>query len=193
MKALNPTERVAGILGRRDFGAAVVVHGWVRTRRDSKGGFSFLAINDGSCLADVQVVAPGELSNYESDVKRLTTGCCVRVEGVLRESPGTGQAVEIHAARVEVLGWVEDPEHYPMAKKRHTLEHLREVAHLRARSNTIGAVMRVRNCLAHATHEFFQQRGFLYLHTPIVTANDCEGAGRMFAVTTLLDEPTLPR
>ncbi|MDK2972474.1 MAG: asparaginyl-tRNA synthetase [Candidatus Sumerlaeota bacterium] len=190
---VRPQERVAGVLARRDFGAKVIVQGWVRTRRDSKGGFSFLAINDGSCLGDLQVVVPGELANYADEVKRLTTGCSVQIEGTLAESPGKGQPVEIQANTVRVLGWVEDPDSYPMAKKKHTLEHLREVAHLRPRSNTIGAMMRVRNCLAAATHEFFQARGFLYLHTPIVTTSDCEGAGSMFGVTTLLAGEQLPR
>jgi len=194
MNPMQLAERVRALLDRNDVGASVVVRGWVRTRRDSKGGFSFIELNDGSCLRGIQVVADNALSNYDNEVLHLTTGCCVRVEGTLRESPGKGQSVEVHASRVEVLGWVEDPDKYPMQKKRHTLEYLREVAHLRPRSNTISAVMRVRNVLAAETHRFFQERGFLYIHTPIITASDCEGAGAMFAVTTLFDqEGGLPR
>jgi len=182
---LDSTLRVKALLDRRDFGASVTAHGWVKTRRDSKGGFSFLEISDGSTMTGIQVIAENTLPNYESEVLRLTTGCSLRVEGLLRESPGAGQAVEILAQKLEVIGWVDDPDTYPMQKKRHSLEFLREVAHLRARSNTLGAVARIRNCLAYAVHEFFQQRGFLYLHTPIITGNDCEGAGEMFTVTTL--------
>jgi len=189
---LNPDHRVKAILARRDFTAEVVVHGWVRTRRDSKGGFSFIEINDGSCLAGIQVVADGDLPNYESEIKHLTTGCSVRIEGKLRRSEGEGQDVEVQARNVEVLGWVEDPETYPLQKKRHSMEFLREVAHLRARTNTIGAVARVRSCLSRATHEFFQSRGFLHLHSPIITSNDCEGAGEMFLVTAF-DPEKMPR
>jgi len=192
MRSVDVSQRIKSILARTDFGAAVTIHGWVRTKRDSKGGFSFVEINDGSCLAGIQVVADDSLPNYESDVKRLVTGCCVRVDGELRESPGKGQAVEVLATKLDVLGWVEDQEAYPLQKKRHSMEFLREVAHLRPRSNTFGAVARVRNCLAAATHEFFQDRGFLCLHTPIITANDCEGAGEMFTVSAL-DLAQLPK
>ena len=185
MQSIDRAGRIKALLARRDFGAAVTVHGWVRTRRDSKGGFSFLELNDGSCLAGIQVVADDSLPNYPSDVKQLITGCCVRVEGELRESPGKGQAVEVLAKTLHVLGWVENPDTYPLQKKRHSMEFLREVAHLRARANTFGAVARVRNGLAAATHDFFQSRGFLYLHTPIITSSDCEGAGEMFTVTAL--------
>ncbi len=185
MNAMDPESRIKHLLTRRDFGAAVVVQGWVRTRRDSKGGFSFVELNDGSSLAGVQVVADAELPNYEDEIRHLTAGCSVRVEGVLHESPGKGQSVEVHASGIEVLGMVADPDTYPLQKKRHSMEFLREQAHLRPRSNTFGAVARVRNALARATHDFFQQRDFLYLHTPIITANDCEGAGEMFRVTTL--------
>jgi asparaginyl-tRNA synthetase len=185
VNSLESTDRVKHLLTRRDFGAAVVVRGWVRTRRDSKGGFSFINVNDGSCLDGIQIVADTSLPNYESEVRHLCTGCCVRVEGELRESQGRGQAVEVLASAIEVLGWVEQPETYPLQKKRHSMEFLRDVAHLRPRSNTIGAVARVRNCLAAAIHEFFQARGFLYLHSPIITSSDCEGAGEMFTVSTL--------
>ena len=130
MRSFDPKERIKALLARRDFGAAVTVRGWVRTRRDSKGGFSFLDINDGSCLKGIQVIAEASLPNYETEVKRLCTGCCVRVEGELRQSPGKGQAVEILARKLDVVGWVEQPEKYPLSKKRHTMEYLREVAHL---------------------------------------------------------------
>lgn len=168
------------------------VCGWVRTRRDSKGGFSFIELNDGSCFGNLQIVVDGALSNYESDILRLHPGASIRARGELRPSPGQGQQVELHAKSIEVFGFA-DPEQYPLGKQRVSLERLREIAHLRARTNTFGAVMRVRNRLARATHDFFQDRGFLYLNTPIVTASDCEGAGAMFQVTTLdLDAP-LPR
>lgn len=182
---LNPEQRIKAILQREDYGTEILVRGWVRSRRDSKGGFSFLEINDGSCIKSIQVVVDGDIPNYESEVKRLTAGCSVSITGELRESPGKGQTCEVQAKVVEVLGWVENPDTYPMAKKRHTMEYLRDVAHLRARSNTIGAAARVRNALATATHDFFQSQDFLYLHAPIITSNDCEGAGEMFSVSTL--------
>jgi asparaginyl-tRNA synthetase len=160
------------------------VQGWVRTRRDSKAGFSFLEINDGSCFGNVQVVAEAALENYESEIKRLTTGCSVTVEGLVNASPGKGQATELKATRVTVHGWA-DPDTYPLQKKQHSFEFLRTVAHLRPRTNTFGAVARVRNCVCRSIHDFFQEEGFLYVHTPIITASDCEGAGEMFQVTTL--------
>ncbi|HBF33966.1 TPA: asparagine--tRNA ligase, partial [Candidatus Sumerlaeota bacterium] len=192
MFSLKPEGRVKSLLQRRDFGAVITVQGWVRTRRDSKGGFSFLEINDGSSLQGLQVVAENTLPNYESEVLHLGTGCSVRIIGTLRESPGKGQAVEVLANDIVVIGWVEDPDAYPLQKKRHSMEFMREVAHLRPRSNTFGAVARVRNCMAYATHRFFQERGFMYLHSPIITASDCEGAGAMFQVTTL-DPANPPR
>jgi len=157
--------------------------GWVRTRRDSKGGFSFVEINDGSCLSGLQVIAERELDNYENDVVKLQTGCSIQAVGVLTESPGKGQKVELKAESIRVLGWT-DPDVYPLQKKRHSFEFLRTIAHLRPRTNTFGAVARVRNAMAHAIHTFFQERGFIYLHTPIITGSDCEGAGEMFKVTT---------
>ncbi|MCO8121361.1 asparagine--tRNA ligase [Stieleria sp. TO1_6] len=160
------------------------IRGWVRTRRDSKGGFSFLEINDGSSLGNVQVVAPGELSNYASEVQKLTVGCSVVVRGELQSSPAKGQATELHANEIRVLGWA-DPEHYPLQKKRHSFEKLREWAHLRTRTNTLGAVMRVRDQISQSIHQFFHENGFFYVNTPIITASDCEGAGEMFRVTTL--------
>ena len=190
MRTIDKEERIKQLLTRRDFGAQVVARGWVRTRRESRGEFSFIELNDGSCLANLQIIADNSLPNYADDVRKLVTGCSLRVEGELRESPGKGQAVELLAKSIEVLGWVEDPESYPLQKKRHTLEFLREIAHLRPRSNTIGAAARVRSCLALATHEFFRERGFVYLHTPIITGSDCEGAGEMFSVTALdLERP----
>ena len=171
--------RQAGSIGRQ-----VTLQGWVRTRRDSKGGFSFLELNDGTCLANIQIVADGDLVNYESDIKRLAAGCSITVRGDVKESGGKGQTTELHAAEVTVHGWA-DPEEYPLQKKRHSLEKLREWAHLRPRTNTIGAVMRVRNRICRSIHDFFQEEGFLYIQTPIITASDCEGAGEMFRVTTL--------
>jgi asparaginyl-tRNA synthetase len=172
------------VLDRDDFGAEVTVAGWVRTRRDSKAGFSFIEMYDGSAFDGIQVIADGALPNYDEDVLRLTIGSSVRITGVLSESPGKGQRVEIKATEVEPVGFA-DPESYPLQKKRVSFEHLREIAHLRARTNTLGAVARVRNALSYATHRFFQDRDFLYLHAPIITASDAEGAGEMFRVSTL--------
>jgi len=179
------------VLGARDTGARVTIGGWVKTRRDSKGGFSFLAVNDGSCFADLQVIAGRDLANYETEVLRLTTGACVSVTGELAESPGAGQDMELRAQTVTVHGFA-DPEHYPLQKKRVSFERLREIAHLRPRTNTFGAVARVRNALAYATHGFFQERDFYYMHTPVIAASDCEGAGEMFLVTAL-NPGQLPR
>jgi len=165
-------------------GQQAKLQGWVRTRRDSKGGFSFIELNDGTCLANIQVIADADLPNYESEIKHLTAGCSVTVEGEIKESGGKGQSTEMQAASVTVHGW-SDPEKYPLQKKRHSMEKLREWAHLRPRTNTFGAVMRVRNQISRSIHDFFQEDGFLYLHTPIITASDCEGAGEMFRVTTL--------
>ncbi|MEM6979223.1 MAG: asparagine--tRNA ligase, partial [Planctomycetota bacterium] len=162
----------------------IEIRGWVRTRRDSKGGFSFIDVNDGSSLQGLQVIAPAELDNYESDVKKLTAGCSVIIQGQLHASPAKGQATELHATAVRVTGWC-DGETYPLQKKRHTFEKLREWAHLRPRTNSIGAVMRVRNRISQSIHRFFDERRFVYLQTPIITASDCEGAGEMFRVTTI--------
>lgn len=166
------------------FGDEVRVAGWVRTRRDSKGGFSFLEINDGSSFSGLQVVVPGEVENYESEVLKLTIGSAVAIVGELVESPGSGQRVEVHARKVQVFGYA-DSDEYPLQKKKISFEKLRELAHLRPRTNTFGAVARVRNALAYATHKFYQERDFLYLHTPMITSSDAEGAGEMFQVTTL--------
>ncbi|RXR07300.1 asparagine--tRNA ligase [Pseudoxanthomonas composti] len=180
------------LAGRIPVGGEVTVQGWVRTRRDSKAGLSFVNVSDGSCFAPIQVVVPSSLSNYEAEVKRLTAGCAVIARGTLAESQGQGQSFEIQAASVEVVGWVEDPETYPIQPKAHSLEFLREVAHLRPRTNLFGAVTRIRNCLAQAVHRFFHQNGFNWISTPIVTTSDAEGAGQMFRVSTL-DMANLPR
>ena len=172
-------------------GTKAIVQGWIRSRRDSKGGFSFLDVNDGSSLAGLQIIADGSLANYETEVKHLVTGCSVTVEGEIKASGGKGQATEMAAAKLVVHGWA-DAEAYPLQKKAHTLEKLREWAHLRPRTNTFGAVTRLRNCVSRSIHNFFQEEGFLYIHTPIITASDCEGAGAMFRVTTL-DLEKLPR
>ena len=187
--------RVADALqGRVPAGSTVTIKGWVRTRRDSKsgGGLSFINVHDGSCFDPIQVVATNTLANYESEVLRLTTSCSVVIEGTLVPSQGKGQSVEVQASSIKVIGWVDDPDTYPVAAKRHTFEYLREVAHLRPRTNTFGAVARVRHTLAMAVHRFFHERGFLWIHTPIITASDCEGAGEMFRVSTL-DMLNLPR
>lgn len=168
-----------------EVGAAVVVQGWVRSRRTSKGGFSFIHLNDGSCFEALQVVADGKLANYDSEVVEIGTGCSVRVEGTVAESQGKGQDREIQAARIQVVGWVDDPESYPIAKKQHTFEYLRTVAHLRPRTNTFGAIARVRQAIAKAVHDYFDQNGFVWVNTPIITASDCEGAGELFRVSTL--------
>jgi asparaginyl-tRNA synthetase len=178
--------------GKPAIGAEVTVRGWVRTRRDSKAGFSFINVHDGSCFDPVQVVAPAELGNYESEVLRLTSGCSVVCTGTLVESGGRGQKFEIQAAAVEVVGWVEDPDTYPIQPKAHSFEFLREVAHLRPRTNTFGAITRVRHVAAQAIHRYFHERGYYWINTPIITASDAEGAGDMFRVSTL-DLVNLPR
>ena len=180
---------VRDALASRASDKEMTVAGWVRTRRDSKAGLSFIELNDGSCLANLQILAPTALPNYESDVVRLHPGASIRVEGRLQASPAAGQAVELQAEKITVLGFC-DPLQYPLGKSRISFERLREVAHLRARTNTFGAVARVRNALAYATHRFFQERDFYYFNAPIITASDCEGAGEMFQVTTLdLEKP----
>ncbi len=169
----------------------VTVTGWVRSKRDSKSGISFLDINDGSSFDGVQVIVPSDLANYESDVLKISTGCAVKITGILVESEGKGQKVEIKAIEVDVCGWIDEPESYPIAKKRHSFEYLRTVAHLRPRTNTFGAITRVRTVLANAIHNFYFERGFNWINTPIITGNDCEGAGELFRVSTL-DMVNLP-
>jgi asparaginyl-tRNA synthetase len=180
------------LAGKYPVNESITVHGWIRTRRDSKAGISFIALHDGSCFDTIQAIVPNELDNYESDILKLTTGCSVKVSGILVESPGKGQAFEIQATAVEVLGFVEDPDTYPMAAKRHSIEFLREQAHLRPRTNIGGAVTRVRNCLAQAVHRFLHSKGYFWISTPLITGSDCEGAGEMFRVSTL-DMENLPR
>jgi asparaginyl-tRNA synthetase len=173
-------------------GTTIGVRGWVRSRRDSKAGISFVAINDGSCFGSIQLVVPATLANYADEVLKLSAGCAVSARGALVVSEGKGQALEIQVAALDVLGWVDDPATYPIAKKGHTFEYLRTVAHLRPRTNTFGAITRVRTVLANAIHNYFFQRGFQWVNTPIITASDCEGAGEMFRVSTL-DLMNLPR
>ncbi|MDB6062635.1 MAG: asparagine--tRNA ligase [Verrucomicrobiaceae bacterium] len=175
-----------------ELGQRISVRGWVRSRRDSKAGISFVAVNDGSCLANIQAVVPATLANYEKDVLQLSSGCAVIISGVLTVSEGKGQALEIQADAVEVVGWVDEPESYPISKKRHTFEYLRSVAHLRPRTNTFGAITRVRTVLANAIHNYFFAQGFQWINTPLITASDCEGAGELFRVSTL-DLANLPR
>jgi len=182
----------AALADASKIGQNVTVRGWLRSRRDSKAGISFLAVNDGSCMASIQAVAPATLPNYQSEITQLTSGCAVIVSGTLVASQGKGQALEIQADRVSVVGWVEDPESYPIAKKRHSFEYLRTVAHLRPRTNTFGAITRVRTVLANAIHNYFFHQGFQWVNTPIITTSDCEGAGELFRVSTL-DLANLPR
>ncbi len=172
------------LAGKYPIGTELVLKGWVRTRRDSKAGLSFIALHDGGCFDPVQVIALNTLENY-ADVQKLTTGCSIAVNGTVKESQGQGQSVEIEANSIEVLGWVENPDTYPMSAKRHSIEYLREHAHLRPRTNIIGAVTRVRNCLSQAIHRFFHEQGYLWISTPILTGSDTEGAGEMFRVSTL--------
>jgi asparaginyl-tRNA synthetase len=173
-------------------GQSVTVKGWLRSKRDSKAGISFLAVHDGTCFDAIQAVAPNTLPNYDEEVLQLATGCAVEVTGQLVVSEGKGQALEIQATAVTVVGWVDDPESYPIAKKRHTFEYLRTQAHLRTRTNTFGAITRVRHVLARAIHEYFHRQDFYWVNTPIITASDCEGAGELFRVSTL-DYANLPR
>ena len=187
---------IASILkGKVPTGSPATVRGWVRTRRDSKAGLSFLHVHDGSGFDPIQVVAPASLANYESEVRKLTSGCAVIARGVLSPSQGQGQAVELQAESVQVIGWVDDPEAYPIQPKKTSFEYLREVAHLRPRTNTLGAVARVRHCLSMAVHRYFHDHGFFWVHTPIITASDAEGAGEMFRVSTLdvANRDALPR
>ncbi|PIV32341.1 MAG: asparagine--tRNA ligase [Lysobacterales bacterium CG02_land_8_20_14_3_00_62_12] len=183
---------VEALSGRVAPGTAVCVQGWVRTRRDSKAGLSFVTVHDGSGQNTIQVVAANSLANYDSEIIHLTAGCSVRCRGELVASPGKGQSFEIQATAVAVIGWVDDPETYPVQPKAHSMEFLREVAHLRPRTNTFGAVSRIRHCIAAAIHRYFHEHGFFWVNTPIITASDCEGAGQMFRVSTL-DLMNLPK
>lgn len=177
-------ECVASARKAESIGKKFTIKGWVRTRRDSKGGFSFLEINDGSSFGNLQVIANNTLQNYQTDILKIGTGCSVVIEGVIKGSPAKGQETELVADSVQVVGWA-DANTYTMQKKGHTFEYLRTQAHLRPRTNTFGAVARVRNQISKSIHDFFQEQGFLYINTPIITPSDCEGAGHMFRVTTL--------
>jgi asparaginyl-tRNA synthetase len=176
--------RVAAILKDGQAGEIVETAGWVRTRRDSKNGFSFVELNDGSSMSGLQIVVDGQVPGYEETIKSVTTGSSIRATGELKDSPGKGQRIEMQCQTLEVLGTA-DAESFPLQKKRHSFEFLREIAHLRPRTNTFGAIGRVRNCISSSIHNFFQSRGFLYINTPIITTSDCEGAGELFQVTTL--------
>src|SRR5471032_619280 len=178
--------------GRAPGDTPVTLKGWVRTRRDSKAGISFVHVSDGSCFHPVQVVAPNTLANYTAEVTRLTAGCAVEATGTIVPSPAKGQPFEMQASGIKVVGWVEDPDTYPIQPKPHTMEYLREVAHLRPRTNVIGATTRVRHTIAQAIHRFFHEHGFLWVNTPIITSSDAEGAGELFRVSTL-DLMNLPR
>ncbi|HSC18622.1 MAG TPA: asparagine--tRNA ligase [Rhizomicrobium sp.] len=178
--------------GKAPVDAPVTVKGWVRTRRDSKAGISFVQVTDGSSLQSVQVVAPNTLPNYADEILKLTAGCAVEASGTIVPSPAKGQPFEMQASAVKVVGWVDDPDSYPIQPKAHSLEFLREVAHLRPRTNVIAAATRVRHTLAQAIHRFFDENGFFWVNTPIITASDAEGAGAMFRVSTL-DLASLPR
>ena len=169
---------------RTQVGAAVILKGWLRSRRTSKGGFSFLHLHDGSCFDTIQAVADQDLANY-AEIVELGTGCSVIISGTVVDSDGSGQDREIQASRVEIVGLVDDPETYPISKKQHTFEYLRSVAHLRPRTNTFGAISRLRHRIASAVHQYFDQEGFFWVNTPIITASDCEGAGELFRVSTL--------
>ncbi|MHB1283042.1 MAG: asparagine--tRNA ligase [Metallibacterium scheffleri] len=188
MTIVSVKQALAGVQA----GQAVTVQGWVRTRRDSKAGLSFINLADGSCFAPIQIVAPATLANYESEIKRLSAGCALRASGTLGPSQGQGQAFEIQASAIEVTGFVEDPETYPIQPKAHSMEFLREVAHLRPRTNLIGAVARVRHTAMSAIHRYLGAQGFFWVNTPIITTSDAEGAGDMFRVSTL-DLANLPR
>ncbi|MBP7202075.1 MAG: asparagine--tRNA ligase [Propionivibrio sp.] len=178
--------------GKAPADQAVTVKGWVRTRRDSKAGISFVNLSDGSCFHPVQVVAPATLPNYENEIAHLTAGCAVEATGIIVPSPAKGQPFEMQASEVKVIGWVDDPDTYPIQPKAHSMEYLRDVAHLRSRTNVIGAVTRVRHTIAQAIHRYFSNDGFVWINTPIITASDAEGAGEMFRVSTL-DLANLPR
>ena len=189
---MNPLSVRSILGGLAPAGQPVTVKGWVRTRRDSKAGLSFVHVSDGSCFHPVQVVVPATIANYSSEVQKLTAGCSVEATGTVVPSPAKGQPFEIQATAIRVVGWVDDPDTYPIQPKPHTMEFLREVAHLRARTNVIGATSRLRHTLAMAIHRFFSEDGFVWVNTPIITASDAEGAGELFRVSTL-DLANLPR
>src|ERR1700741_3766537 len=189
MKTFSVREILAG---KAPADTPVRVRGWVRTRRDSKAGLSFVHVSDGSAFHPVQVVAQAALPNYGTEVSKLTAGCAVEATGTIVPSPAKGQPFEMQASAIKVIGWGEDPDTYPIQPKAHTMEYLREVAHLRPRTNVIAAATRVRHTLAKAIHRFFDDKGFFWVNTPIITASDAEGAGALFRVSTL-DLANLPR
>jgi asparaginyl-tRNA synthetase len=176
--------RIAALLVDGQPETQVTAKGWVRTRRDSKKGFSFIELNDGSCMKNLQIIVDAEIPGYADAIKDVTTGASISVDGTLKESPGKGQRIELHASSLDVIGKA-DAASFPLQKKGHSFEFLRDIAHLRPRTNSFGAVARVRNEICRSIHDFYQSRGFLYIQTPIITTSDCEGAGEMFQVTTL--------
>ncbi len=180
------------LTSKPEIGKSVTIKGWVRSRRDSKAGMSFITVSDGSCFDTIQVIAETNLPNYNEEVIRLTKDCAIIVDGVIVESPGSGQAIEIKVNTLKVLGWVENPDTYPVSPKRHTVEYLREVAHLRVRTNLIASIARVRNSVSYLIHEFLNKNGFYWIHTPIITTSDCEGGCDLFKVTSL-DLQNLPK
>ena len=188
--AILSVQKILG--GEANIDTQVTVKGWVRTRRDSKAGISFVNVSDGSCFHPIQVVAPDTLSNYADEIAHLTAGCSVEATGLIVPSPAKGQPFEMQASAIKVVGWVDDPDTYPIQPKAHSMEYLREVAHLRSRTNVIGAVTRVRHTIAQAIHRFFDEQKFFWVNTPIITASDAEGAGELFRVSTL-DMMNLPR
>ncbi len=195
MPTLPSLSGAAILAGRAPQDSAVTIKGWVRTRRDSKAGVSFVNVSDGSCFHPVQVVVPSSVSNYSDEVLRLTAGCSVEATGLIVPSHAAGkggQPYEMQATSIKVHGWVEDPDSYPIQPKPHSFEFLRDVAHLRSRTNVIAAVTRVRHTIAQAIHRFFDENAFVWVNTPIITTSDAEGAGEMFRVSTL-DMANLPR
>jgi asparaginyl-tRNA synthetase len=190
---VDQTLSIAKILGGKALpNSPITIQGWVRTRRDSKAGISFVNVSDGSCFHPLQVVAPESLTNYAAEILHLTAGCAIEATGLVVPSQAKGQPFEMQATEIRVLGWVEDPDSYPIQPKPHSLEFLREVAHLRSRTNVIAATTRVRHTIAQAIHRFFDSREFVWVNTPIITSSDAEGAGEMFRVSTL-DMANLPR
>ena len=188
--AILSVQKILG--GEANIDTQVTVKGWVRTRRDSKAGISFVNVSDGSCFHPIQVVAPDTLSNYADEIAHLTAGCSVEASGLIVPSPAKGQPFEMQASAIKVVGWVDDPDTYPIQPKAHSMEYLREVAHLRSRTNVFGAVTRVRHTIAQAIHRFFDEQKFFWVNTPIITASDAEGAGELFRVSTL-NMMNLPR
>jgi asparaginyl-tRNA synthetase len=183
---------IRDLLSTANTNDTIDVYGWVRSRRDTKAGLSFISVHDGSCIHNLQIIAEQSLPNYQQDILKLTSGCAIHAKGIWTASPGNEQSHELHASTIEVLGWIDEPETYPIAKKKHSFEYLRSVAHLRPRTNTFGAMTRLRHQLAKSIHDYFHAHGFFWVNTPILTSSDCEGAGELFRVSTL-DLMNLPR